>query len=33
MEMISLLDQVEQSYLTMDMASIVINVDGNQYND
>ena len=31
--MISLLDQVEQSYLTMDMASIVINVDGNQYND
>lgn len=28
-----MLDQVEQQYLSMDMASVIINVDGNKYND
>lgn len=32
MEMISMLDQVEQQYLTLDMASVIINVDGNKFN-
>jgi hypothetical protein len=33
MEMISMLDLVEHQYLTLDMASVMINVDGNKYND
>ena len=31
--MIAMLDQVEHQYLTLDMASIIINVDGNKFND
>lgn len=31
--MIAMLDQVEQQYLTLDMASVIINVDGNKYNE